>query len=442
MATLRTQPFGSPQVTDQGGWGGGGIMAPPQSMDSLMRRTVLSTPRPTQEMWDAAQSQNNGGGWGNTGRADVFGGTPESTLQDAQAMWDKYSAGGQPGYQTLGGMAQQPGYNPAVGGDSSFGGPSAPTPWYSGQGGGTNPTAGPQPQQGGSLTFQQANDPTYVRQKATEALTRRAQAYGRPAPTEAEIQEAMNYALKPDVYSDGQTRSGWSEYWDNRFGIPGNEGAAAGDKGGASTLVQGGQGQTLGQMAGGGFSPNAQNGVASFNAPGLLAPYTKEFQGTDINTILNAPAFQAAQANGIDELGRSAAARGTLLTGGFGKDLMKYSMGLGLGELNNQFNRDLSSYTTNRDTFQSNQNNAFNKLSSFANTGANIASNLGGYGSQYANNTQQNANNAGDILTGQGDATAQNDLAKGVNKGQTLGNLATNLGSVDWANMFKRRTTA
>ncbi len=346
-----------------------------------------------------------------------------------------------PQYQTLGGMAQQGNVmmdQTNAPGHAGWDGHTGAINWGS--------IAPPQgaPQQGGSLTFQQANDPTYVRQKATEALTRRAQAYGRPAPTEAEIQEAMNYALKPDVYSDGQTRSGWSEYWDNRFGIPGNEGAAAGDKGGDSTLIQGGQGQTLGQM--GGFSPNAQNGVASFNAPGLLAPYTKEFQPTDINSILNAPAFQAAQANGIDELGRSAAARGTLLTGGFGKDLMKYSMGLGLGELNNQFNRDATTYGTNRDTFFGNQNNAFNKLSSFANTGANIANNLNQNSSGYAQNAQVNANNQGNLMSGQGDASAAAGLAGAQNTNQTLGGIAQSVftggvgpdGKFSWGNLFKR----
>src|SRR6187551_250824 len=65
--------------------------------------------------------------------------------------------------------------------------------------------------QGGS---QDPRDPAYVRQKVTAALTRRAQAYGRPAPTEADIAEGVNYVLTPDTYSDGNVRSGWSDYWD------------------------------------------------------------------------------------------------------------------------------------------------------------------------------------------------------------------------------------
>lgn len=292
------------------------------------------------------------------------------------------------------------------------------------------------------LSFQQVNDPAYIREQLTAAMTRKAQALGQPPPTPEQVEQNMHYVTQPDVYGDGQTRSGWSPYWEDRFGTPGSEGASGADRGGASTLVPGGDapapGQTLGQMNG--FSSNPVNGVASFNAPGLVAPYTQEFKPTDINTILQAPAFQAAQANGIDELGRSAAARGTLLTGGFGKDLMKYSMGLSLGELNNQFNRDATTYGTNRDTFWGNQNNAFSKLGQFANIGGNISGQLGGYGTGYANNAQQNANNAGDLVTNQGQANADTSLAKGANTGQTVGTAIQNAGDI-WSGLFKQNKT-
>lgn len=304
---------------------------------------------------------------------------------------------------------------------------------------GTAMTGG-QPQQGGALTFQQANDPTYIRQQLTQAMTQKAQALGQPPPTPEQIDANMHYITQPDTYGDGQVRSGWSPYWADRFGTPGAEGASGADRGGASTLVPGGVpqggGTSFGQMAG--FSSQPVNGVASFNAPGLLAPYTKEFQPTNINTILNADAFKAAQANGMDELSRSAAARGTLLTGGFGKDLMKYSMGLSLGELNNQFNRDATTYGTNRDTFYGNQNNAFNKMNAFTNTGAGIAQNLGGYGSGYAQNAQVNANNQGGLITGQGDYDASTGLANASNTSNTVGNAAKNATEIDWAKIFGR----
>ncbi len=293
-----------------------------------------------------------------------------------------------------------------------------------------------QPQQGGGL-------PPWVTPDQAQFYNTLNQGWmqghgGQPIPQERfqYLQGAYNDEAAQGANGSHVGDMGW---WQNRASI--DRGPDPGEPG----YVPGQGGQTLGQMAGVGFSPNAQNGVASFNAPGLLAPYTKEFQGTDINTILNAPAFQADQANGIDELGRSAAAHGTLLTGGFGKDLMKYSMGLGLGELNNQFNRDLSTFGTNRDTFYGNQNNAFNKLSSFANTGANIANGLNQDSSGYAQNAQVNANNQGNLISGQGDASAAAGLANAQNTNQTLGGIAQSVftggngtDGFSWSNVFKR----
>ncbi len=353
-----------------------------------------------------------------------------TTDQGMNGLRDWQAAGMPSTYgQTLGGMAQQPGY--AGMRDEFKNYLSGLTPEqrqaYLGQDADKMSTAqGASTQQGGGL-------PPWVTPDQAQFYNTLNQGWmqghgGQPIPQERfqYLQGAYN-----DEAAQGANGShvGDMNWWQNRASIdrgpdPGEAGYVPG---------QGGQ-------MGGGFSPNAQNGVASFNAPGLLAPYTKEFQPTDITTILNAPAYQAAQANGVDQIQRSAAGRGTLLTGGTLKDLAGYTQGLALGELNNQFNRDATTFGTNRDTFYGNQNNAFNKLSSFANTGANIASSLGQYGSSYANNAQQNANQSGDLLTGQGDATATNDINKGLNKGQTIGNLATNLGQVDWSKLFRRGT--
>jgi hypothetical protein len=188
-----------------------------------------------------------------------------------------------------------------------------------------------------------------------------------------------------------------------------------------------------------GYSPNAVNGVASFNAPGLAAPYTKEFQPTDINTILQAPAFQAAQANGIDQIQRGAAAKGTLLTGGTLKDLSQWDMGLGLGALNDQFNRDATTYGTNRDTFNSNKSNAFNVLNGFANTGLNGAQTLGQFGSSYANNSQDNANNAANLTTNQGANNANAAAAQGANTNNAITGGVKAASGTDWSGLFPKK---
>lgn len=185
-----------------------------------------------------------------------------------------------------------------------------------------------------------------------------------------------------------------------------------------------------------GFSTGAQSGVAPFGAVGLAAPYTQEFKPTDINSILGSDAFQAAMKNGMEAIQRSAAAKGTLLTGGTLKDLASWTQGLGLGAINDQFNRDATTYDLNRGTFWGNQNNAFNKLAGFTSLGQSGAGTLGSFGSQYANNVQQNAANAGDLFTGQANANAATNLAKGANTSDAFTNIANTLRSTDWTKFF------
>jgi len=195
---------------------------------------------------------------------NAFAGTLPPSNRDPYQL--QYGAQGgmtpqvQPGSQTLGGMAQQP--------LGIWGGPNnTPEPWQQAQfgteswrnsgrpAGGMSDQSGPsQPQQGGSLTFQQANDPTYIRQQLKAAMTKRAQASGQPPPTAADVEQNMHYITQPDTYRDGQVHSGWSPYWEDKFGTPGREGGSGADLGDSSTLVPGGGGQI---GAGGGFSPNA-----------------------------------------------------------------------------------------------------------------------------------------------------------------------------------------
>lgn len=279
-----------------------------------------------------------------------------------------------------------------------------------------NAPAGAAPS-GGSMTFQQANDPAFVRQKATEALTRRAQAYGKPAPSQAEIDEAVNYVLTPDAYSDGQTRSGWSPYWEERFGTPGMEGASAADKGGASTLIGAQQGYTgqPGQSPAGlptGYSTGYQSSggspypFASASGPGLAAPFNANFvppTGTDD------PGFQFALEQGQQGIERSAAAKGTLLTGGTLKDLAKYTTGAALQNYDQAFRRGLDTYGTNRDTFWGNNGNLTRNLGGLAQTGFNAAN-------QYGQN-QTNQANANGAATAVGANATNNTIGSLVDLG-------------------------
>lgn len=62
------------------------------------------------------------------------------------------------------------------------------------------------------------------------------------------------------------------------------------------------------------------------------------------------PSYQFRLGEGMKALQRSAAARGTLLTGGTARALENYGQGAASQEYQNAYNRALQSYTTNRDT--------------------------------------------------------------------------------------------
>lgn len=160
-----------------------------------------------------------------------------------------------------------------------------------------------------------------------------------------------------------------------------------------------------------GYSLNGINGLSSFSAPGLAAPFTQQFQAP---TGTDDPGFQFAMEQGQQGLERSAAARGTLLTGGTLKDLANYTTGAALQGYGDAWNRAKNVYDTNRGTFWGNQTNAFNKLSGLAGAGADAAS-------SYAANT-------GNLYQQQGANNAQQTATQNQNWQNTFGNLA-DLGS-------------
>lgn len=180
--------------------------------------------------------------------------------------------------------------------------------------------------------------------------------------------------------------------------------------------------------------------LGSMASGSLLTPYGKQFDPNVALGILDTPAFKAATANATDALQRSAAAKGTLLTGGFAKDLSDYQQGAGLGAINDEYQRQIGGAGFNRDTLWGDQNNAYNKLSGFAQLGLQGAQTLGGYGSGYATNTGNNARTSADLATGLGDAKAAGELARSQGRSSTLAAIANAAGGVDWSGILKRRT--
>lgn len=295
---------------------------------------------------------------------------------------------------------------------------------------GVNPTPGPsgtQPGQAGAPSgAARANDPAYIRSEITRGFN---EFYGRN-PTEQEIQQWTGYATTPDTYSDGTIHQGWNPYLYSRIN-PANAAASDPSLAGTDTLIgrapagggaSSGGGQTLGAMANG----------------SLLTPYGKEFDPNVALNILDTPAFKAAQQNATDALSRSAAAKGTLLTGGFAKDLSDYQMGMGPGAINDEYQRQIGGAGFNRDTLWGDQNNAYNKYLGFAQLGQQGASTLGGFGSGYATNTGNNARTSADLATGLGDAKAAGELARSQGRSSTLAAIANAAGGIDWRKALGR----
>lgn len=91
-------------------------------------------------------------------------------------------------------------------------------------------------------------------------------------------------------------------------------------------------------------SPGAFTGT-----PPKPTPYAP-FAGLDPATFTHSPDYQYLQDTAEKALQRGAAARGTLLTGGFQKELQKNAAGIAAADYGAQFGRDLDTYTANRAT--------------------------------------------------------------------------------------------
>lgn len=219
------------------------------------------------------------------------------------------------------------------------------------------------------------------------------------------------------------------------------------------------------QASGGGMNNSGgQGGLASFltDSP-LLQPWTTPFNYADWKAPAaftapttvdeqNDPGYKFRMQMGQQAIERSAAAKGTLLTGGTAKDLTQFGQDYGSGEYQNVYGRALTDYTTGYNSsltdwttnynkahqgymdsyniFQNNQANQYNRIAGLAGLGQVATSQLGSQGLGYAQlNTGTNtgtANTLGNLYTGAGNAGAAGTVGVGNAIGQGIGS-ATNL---------------
>ena len=134
------------------------------------------------------------------------------------------------------------------------------------------------------------------------------------------------------------------------------------------------------------------------------------------------PSYGFVKEEAQKALQSGAAARGTLLTGGFQKDMAKYMAGLASQEFGNVFGRNMQ----------------------LANLGLNAAGQSAGVGSAYSgqagNLTGNQANTNTDLITGAGNAQAGATVGNAVGWGNTIGQLGNVLApsAADWLKRPRR----
>jgi hypothetical protein len=156
---------------------------------------------------------------------------------------------------------------------------------------------------------------------------------------------------------------------------------------------------------------------------GLLQPWTTPFTAPPDVTEQNDPGFRFRLSEGLKAIQRSAAAKGTLLTGGTMKDLAAWSQNTASNEYGKVYDRAKGEYDTAYTTFANNQTNQFNRLSDMSTRGQNAATNQAGTANTYGANLAN-------LTTGAANSIAAGQAASGAawgNAASGIGNTAAQL---------------
>lgn len=139
---------------------------------------------------------------------------------------------------------------------------------------------------------------------------------------------------------------------------------------------------------------------------GDFGSLNRDFSAADFQAD---PGYDFRLKEGFKALERSAAARGTALSGGTLKELARYNQGFASNEFGNAYNR-----------FQENRRTRFNQLAAISGVGQQTGTALGSFGAD-------NARTIGDITIG-GATSAAAARASGYNAwGQALGGIGNNV---------------
>jgi len=122
---------------------------------------------------------------------------------------------------------------------------------------------------------------------------------------------------------------------------------------------------------------------------GYLAETAPQFN-FDVSKVATDPGYDFAMKEGQKALERSAAAKGTLMSGATGKALQRYGQDYATGKVNDVYNRQLSTYGTNYNTETANRGNLYNRLAALAGVGQTAVNQMGTSGANAATNIGAN----------------------------------------------------
>lgn len=175
----------------------------------------------------------------------------------------------------------------------------------------------------------------------------------------------------------------------------------------------------------------SQAGAQNDPLYGSLLDTYKEYTPFSAADFQVDPGYAFRQSEGEKAIERMAAARGGLNSGRAAKDLAAYNSGLASQEYQNAYGRYNNDYLTGFNSFNTNQNNIYNRLMGVTGVGQNAANALAGVGgnaaSQIADTQLQAGNAAAAGAVGQANAwsnalggvtnSLQGAIARGANQG-------------------------
>lgn len=162
----------------------------------------------------------------------------------------------------------------------------------------------------------------------------------------------------------------------------------------------------------------------------LLQPFGEQFQAPTDVTEQNDPGYKTRLATGMKLLQNSAAAKGTLLNGGTGKDITQFGQDYASNEYGNVYNRAFNEYAQRYNQYNQGKSDIYNRLAALSGTGQVAANQLGLLG-------QDASHNVGNILMNSAQQIGQNINNAGaarasgiVGSGNAWGGAVSNIGNL------------